>query len=218
MLHGPVSWQNEYLSRKVVLISVNRPMEQTELLQRLRRGDAGAAGQLVQSYHAEIFRLALSILDEPAEAEDVTQDAFIAALDALDSYRGDSALKTWLFSITVNLCRKRWRQRKARERLRQTLSAVYQLTGTRPTQPETALVAHENQAELWQAVSRLGEKYQFPLILFYEHELPVAEIARVLGIPVGTVLSRLHTARERLAATLEQAAALEELNDEPNLP
>jgi RNA polymerase sigma-70 factor (ECF subfamily) len=192
-------------------------MEQTELLQRLRRGDAGSAQKLVQSYHAEIFRLALSILDEPAEAEDVTQDVFIAALDALDSYRGDSALKTWLFSITVNLCRRRWRQRKARERLLQVLKTFIPLLGTRSVQPEADLMARESQAELWQAVGNLGEKYQFPLILFYEHEMPVAEIARVLDIPIGTVLSRLHTARGRLAVTLRHAVADEELNYESNL-
>jgi RNA polymerase sigma-70 factor (ECF subfamily) len=190
-------------------------MEQTELLQRLRRGDAGAAQKLVQSYHAEIFRLALSFLDEPAEAEDVAQDVFIAALDALDSYRGDSALKTWLFSITVNVCRKRWRQRKARERLLQVLKTVLPTLGTHSIHPETALVMQEDQAELWQAVGKLGEKYQFPLILFYEHEMPVTEIAQVLEIPVGTVLSRLHTARGRLAVTLRQVAD-EELNYESN--
>jgi RNA polymerase sigma-70 factor, ECF subfamily len=191
-------------------------MEQTELLQRLRCGDAGSAQKLVQSYHAEIFRLALSILDEPAEAEDATQDAFIAALDALDSYRGDSAFKTWLFSITVNVCRRRWRQRKAREHLLQVLKTILPTLGTRSIHPETALVIQENQTELWQAVGKLGEKYQFPLILFYEHEMPVTEIAQVLDIPVGTVLSRLHTARGRLATTLRQAAKDEELNHESN--
>ena len=191
-------------------------MEQIELLQRLRRGDAEAAQKLVQSYHPDVFRLALSILDEPAEAEDITQDVFIAALDALDSYRGDSALKTWLFSITVNVCRRRWRQRKARERLLQVLKTVFPLMGTRSVQPEANLVAQENQAELWQAVSKLGEKLQIPLILFYEHEMPVAEIARVLDIPVGTVLSRMHTARERLAVTLQHVEPDEELNYESN--
>lgn len=192
-------------------------MDQIELLQRLRRGDAAAAQKLVQSYHSDVFRLALSILDVPAEAEDVTQDVFIAALDALDSYRGDSALKTWLFSITVNVCRRRWRQRKARENLLQVLKSVFPLLGTRPVQPEADLVTKENRAELWQAVGNLGEKYQFPLILFYEHELPVAEIARVLDIPVGTVLSRLHTARGRLADALRHTVTDEELNYESNI-
>ena len=58
-------------------------MDTTELLQHLRCGDAMAAQEMVQSYHSEIFRLALSILDDPAEAEDITQDVFLAALKAL---------------------------------------------------------------------------------------------------------------------------------------
>ena len=177
-------------------------MNNAELLRRLRRGDAAAAQELVQSYHSEIFRLALSILNDPAEAEDITQDVFIAAIKALDSYRGDSALKTWLFSITVNVCRRRWRQQKARERLMQILQSIFSLMNTNSIQPEDALIGRENKAELWRAVDGLGEKYQFPLNLFYGHELSVAEIAQVLGIPAGTVLSRLHTARERLAVLL----------------
>ena len=177
-------------------------MDIVEIVQRVRRGDAMAAQQLVQSYHSEIFRLALSILDDPAEAEDITQDVFISAINALDSYRGDSAFKTWLFSITVNVCRRRWRQRKTRERLIQLLQSVFPLIHANSVQPEEIVIRRENKAELWKAVDRLGEKYQLPLILFYGHELPVAEIAQVLGVPIGTVLSRLHTARERLANTL----------------
>ncbi len=179
-------------------------MDIAEILRHLRRGDATAARDLVQSYQAEIFRLALSILDDPAEAEDITQEVFIAALHALDSYRGDSAFKTWLFSITVNLCRRRWRQRQARERLKQALQSVFALLHGSPASSEEIVIRRENKAELWKAVHTLGEKYQLPLTLFYGQELSVAEIARVLGIPVGTVLSRLHTARERLAATLEK--------------
>ena len=177
-------------------------MDISELIQRLRRGDAMAAQELVQSYHSEIFRLALSILDDPAEAEDITQDVFLAALHALDSYRGDSAFKTWLFSITVNVCRRRWRQRKARERLMQVLQSVFPLMGTPPAPPEDVLIHRENREELWKAVDQLGEKYVLPLTLYYGHELPIAEIAQILRIPTGTVLSRLHTARERLAVTL----------------
>jgi RNA polymerase sigma-70 factor, ECF subfamily len=190
-------------------------MDETEILQHLRNGDAGAAQTLVQTYHPEIFRLALSLLDEPAEAEDVAQEVFIAALDALDTYRGEAALKTWLFSITVNVCRKRWRQRKAKERLLQVLKSVFPTLGTRAIQPETALLVRENRSELWRAVEALGEKYRLPLILFYEHEMPVVEIARALSIPVGTVLSRLHTARRRLAEMLRPMAD-EELNYESN--
>lgn len=177
-------------------------MDTTELLRRLRGGDATAAQELVQSYHSEIFRLALSILDDPAEAEDITQDVFIAAIQALDSYRGDSAFKTWLFSITVNVCRRRWSQRKTRARLMQMLQSVFPSINTGSVHPEEILIRRENRQELWKAIDGLSEKYRLPLTLFYGHELPVAEIAQILNIPVGTVLSRLHTAREHLAAKI----------------
>lgn len=82
------------------------------------------------------------------------------------------------------------------------LQSVLPLINATPVQPENILIHRENKAELWKAVDGLGEKYQIPLTLFYEHELPIAEIAQILNIPVGTVLSRLHTARERLATRL----------------
>ena len=184
-------------------------MDTAELLQRLRAGDNLAARELVTSYHPELYRLALSLLDDPAEAADLTQEVFIAALGALDSYRGEAAFKTWLFSITVNLCRRRWRQRQARERLNRVLQSIFPFNSAPPPAPEEALLRGEERAELWQAVAALGERYRPLLILFYEHELPVAEIARILELPVGTVLSRLHTARERLAATLRSRPGAE---------
>jgi RNA polymerase sigma-70 factor (ECF subfamily) len=84
----------------------------------------------------------------------------------------------------------------------QMLQSIFPLVNTKLVQPEDILIRRENKAELWRAVGALGEKYQLPLTLFYGHQLPVAEIAQVLDIPVGTVLSRLHTARERLAVML----------------
>src|SRR5512145_1485976 len=137
-------------------------MDITEILQHLRGGDATAAQELVQSYHSEIFRLALSILDDPAEAEDITQDVFITAIQASDSYRGDSAFKTWLFSITVNVCRRRWRQRKTRELLIQVLQSIFPF-GAGSLQPEDVLIRRENRAALWKAVAGLDEKYRLPL-------------------------------------------------------
>jgi hypothetical protein len=114
-----------------------------------RRGCNGCPER--QSHHSEIFRLALSILNDPADAEDITQDVFISAIHALDSYRGDSAFRTWLFSITVNICRRRWKQRKTRERLIQVLQSIFPLIGAGPVHPEDVLIHRENRAELWKA-------------------------------------------------------------------
>jgi RNA polymerase sigma-70 factor (ECF subfamily) len=172
-----------------------------QLIERYRAGDADAAEALVRAHQHEIFRLALSILDDPAEADEAAQDAFVAALNALDRYRGEAAFSTWLYRIAVNVCRGRLRQRRSRERLRDALTNVLRLAGA-PPRPEDAAFQQERDSALWQAIRALDEKHRLPLVLFYYHDLPTAEIAQVLGISEGTVHSRLHTARQRLRARL----------------
>lgn len=172
------------------------------LFQRTQAGEAAAIQTLVQNYQAHVFRIALSILDDPGEAEEAAQDVFIAALDALETYRGDAAFKTWLTSITINMCRRRWRKRQSRERLNQALQSLFRLSGAGPTHPEEIVIRREAKSELWNAVAKLSEKHRLPIILYYEHDMPVAEIAQALGLPVGTVLSRLYTARQKLSRAL----------------
>ena len=178
-------------------------MTLAHLLQRSLDGDADAIQALVQSHQAAVYRLALSILDDPVDAEEAAQDAFVQALKALQNYRGDAQFKSWLFSITINLCRQRLKKRKAKDLLFGTLQSLFRLKGEGPAHPEEVLIRREAKTALWKAVEALGEKHRLPLILYYQHELSVAEIAEVLNLRLGTVLSRLYTARERLRAILE---------------
>jgi RNA polymerase sigma-70 factor (ECF subfamily) len=87
------------------------------LIELCRVGDSSAIENFVQTYQQDIYRLALSILDDSNEAEDATQEALLTALRALDSFRGASSLKTWLYSITVNVCRNRFQRHRKQERL-----------------------------------------------------------------------------------------------------
>jgi RNA polymerase sigma-70 factor, ECF subfamily len=87
------------------------------LIELCRAGDSSAVQHFVQTYQHEVYRLALSILDDSSEAEDATQESLLSALRALDTFQGGSSLKTWLFSITVNHCRTRLQRRRRRERL-----------------------------------------------------------------------------------------------------
>ena len=84
------------------------------LLASCQAGDAQAIAELVETYRPALFRLALSILDDPAEADEAAQDAFVAALGALRGYRREAAFTTWLYAITVNVCRGRLRRQGAR--------------------------------------------------------------------------------------------------------
>lgn len=77
------------------------------LIELCKVGDSAAIEDFVQTYQGDVYRLALSILDDASEAEDAAQDSLLAALRSLDSFRGASSLRTWLFSIAVNVCRTR---------------------------------------------------------------------------------------------------------------
>ena len=170
-------------------------------LEQCREGDALAIERLVQTYQAEVYRLALSILDDPDEADDATQEAFVAALRALDSFRGESSLKTWLFRITVNVCRNRLSRAQSRGKLQQILQSLFT---QEQAHPEKEAVRIESDSALWRAVRTLDEKHRLPVILRYYHDLPVAEIAELLHIPVGTVHSRLNHARASLRLHLKE--------------
>ncbi len=195
-------------------------MNTAELVEACRAGDPAAIEALVCAHQGRVYRLALSVLDDPAEADEAAQDALVAALRALDSYRGDAAFTTWLYAITMNVCRGHLRRRRARERLHQALQAVFRLRGG-PDDPEDRTVRREADRGLWRAIQALGEKHRLPVILRYYHELSIAEIAQVLGISEGTVHSRLYTARERLKEALcdrGQAEPVGERNQEASRP
>ena len=172
-------------------------------LEQCREGDSLAIEKMVHTYQRDVYRLALSILDDPDEAEDGTQETFLAALRALSSFREGAAFKTWLFSITINVCRSRLRRGKNRGRLQQILQSLFTLRGA-VEHPEATAILDESDAELWNAIRALDDKHRIPVVLRYYHDLPVADIATMLNIPPGTVHSRLNHAREKLRAQLKE--------------
>ena len=172
------------------------------LIELCRVGDSSAIESFVQTYQQDIYRLALSILDDSSEADDATQESLLAALRALDSFHRTSTLKTWLFSITINICRTRLQRQKRRERLKQALGGILRAKNE-PSVEENAIQSESGQA-LWQAIHSMHEKHRLPIVLRYYHDLSVAEIASILQIPEGTVHSRLNTAREQLQGVLKE--------------
>ncbi len=167
-----------------------------------KAGDSVAIEDFVRAYQQDIYRLALSILDDSCEAEDATQETLLAALHALHTFHGASSLKTWLYSITVNLCRTRLQRHKRHERLTKILGEILRMRSA-PSVEEVAARNESDQA-LWQAIHRMDEKHRIPIVLRYYHDLSVAEIAHILQIPEGTVHSRLNTARRQLHDVLKE--------------
>ena len=167
-------------------------------------GNEYAVEQFICQYQSGVFRLALSVLQDEHEANDVTQDTFIAALKALNGYQDYSSIKAWLYTITMNMSRSRLRKRKTIENLKRTMTVLFQAEFQKQISPEDAVVQNEKDQSLWCALQNLGEKHRLPVLLYYYHELPVSEIAEILQISEGTVHSRLFTARTRLRLEMQE--------------
>lgn len=165
-------------------------------------GDSSAVESFVHTYQQDLYSLALSILDDSNEADDATQESFLAALHALDSFHGASSLKTWLFSITVNICRTRLQKQRRRERLRKILGGILQ--AAHPPSVEESTIELESGEALWRLIHQMDEKHRIPIVLRYYHDLSIAEIASILQVPEGTVHSRLNTARRQLHNVLKE--------------
>lgn len=177
--------------------------EQDKLITACIEGDGTAIEQFVQEYQLGVFRLTLSVLGDPSEANEATQDTFIAALKALKSYRATSSLKAWLYTVALNTSRSRLRKRKALERLQKTLTSLFHVQAQRQPTLEETLIEDEKDAVLWKSVESLDEKHRLPIVLRYYHGFSVREIADILKVKEGTVHSRLSIARDKLRAELE---------------
>jgi RNA polymerase sigma-70 factor (ECF subfamily) len=169
-----------------------------ELVERARAGDADAFDQLVRERLDAVYRLALGILGEAADARDATQETFVAVWRKLPTLREIDRFDAWLDRITVNACRMALRKRRGVRELRMTPGADFPSTDRSTAQADAMAAAFDG------AFDRLSVDQR---ALLFEHHLDgrgVAEISERLGIPAGTVKSRLFTARRALEKALGQ--------------
>jgi len=165
-------------------------------------GNEDAIETLVRKHEAGVFRLALSVVGDPAEAVEITQETFLAALRALPAYQEKQSFKSWLYTIALNASRSRLRKRKFLEKLKQTATTLFRLEHQKQALPEEVIMQSEQEAVIWQELNKLDERHRVVVVLRYFQDLPIAEIAEILNIHEGTIHSRLHTARERLRHAL----------------
>jgi RNA polymerase sigma-70 factor (ECF subfamily) len=179
------------------------------LVERCRAGDLAAFEPLVEKYRQRVWRLAYNVLRDREEALDAAQEAFIRAYQALPGFRGQSRFYTWLFRITMNVATDRARARAARGRALGSEPVPEEEWERRlggdagpVAGPEEAVARAEQQAKIARALDALPERHRTIIMLSDLEELSYREIAEVLGIPMGTVMSRLHNARKRLRRVL----------------
>jgi RNA polymerase sigma-70 factor (ECF subfamily) len=178
---------------------VNNPP--IELVQRSQGGDTQAFAELVTYTEVGVYNLALSLLHDRQEAEDVTQEVFVRVWRALPSFRGEAKLTTWLYRITVNTCLNRQRQLRVELANLDSRDSLGDLASDEDG-PSAQVLDRERRATLWAAVDRLPARYRAVVYLFYKQDMAHQEIARLLSIPVGTVKSHLNRARQALARLL----------------
>jgi len=176
--------------------------EPSRLISDCIAGDERAIEMLVREYEAGVFRLALSIVGEASDSNEIVQETFIAALRTLKNYQERSSFKAWLFTIALNISRSHLRKRKVLERLRIALTSIFQVDAQKQVLPEDKIIENETEAAIWNSLSGLDERHRIVVVLRYFHDLSITEISEILSVNEGTIHSRLHTAREKLRSTL----------------
>lgn len=175
---------------------------------RARAGERAALRQLVEKSAPRIYRLALRVVGDPDEADDVVQETYIRAWERIDELRDPSAVMGWLSRIARNAARDRlrWWKRRRRESFDEAGAALAHLVAQAGSAPlaDEALAAAETGAAVARAVAALPDKHRLVLLLREADGMSYEEIAESLGIAVGTVESRLHRARAALARRLRR--------------
>jgi RNA polymerase sigma-70 factor (ECF subfamily) len=176
--------------------------DSAEFVARLRAGDRRAFEELVRAHQHRVYGLALRMLGDAAEAQDVAQEAFLRAHRGLAEFRGDARLSTWLYTIASRLCLNRLAGSE-RRLTRSGDEALDRVVDVRPG-PDEALERDELDAALHRAIAELPEERRVVVVLRDVDGLAYEEIAEILALPVGTVRSRLHRARLDLRDKLER--------------
>jgi len=182
----------------------------TSLVQRVQRGDRGAFDALVLKYQHKVVKLVMRYVRNPAEAEDVAQEAFIKAYRALPNFRGDSAFYTWLYRIAINTAKNAIVARD-----RNPVDFDLDLTDPDepydmqnrlkdPDTPEGLVLTDEIRSTVNAAMEALPEDLRTAIVLRELEGLSYEDIAARMGCPVGTVRSRIFRAREAIDSRLRE--------------
>lgn len=182
--------------------------EDTELVALAQKGSTNSFNKLVDKYHSRIYSLTYQMTSNREDAEDLTQEIFIKAFEALPRFKGRSSFYTWLYRIginkTINYRKKRNRNRPISiDALDQdiTYDEVYAELDSKDS-PLRHIGLNELQVKLNEAMQKLSLKHRTVVVMHDIEGIPHDEIAKIVGVSVGTIRSRLFYARRQLQADL----------------
>jgi RNA polymerase sigma-70 factor (ECF subfamily) len=172
-------------------------------------GKNAAFGLLVRRYQDRLYHSVYRLVDNPDDALDVVQDAFLSAFQNLGHFKGDSLFFTWLYRIAVNTAISLKRKQRLAVSItgRNGEAAIDPLDPSEVNQPGHALEQAEQERRIQQALSRLSPEHRAVLVMKDIEGQKYETMAEVLGVPIGTIRSRLHRARMELRELLSQDEA-----------
>lgn len=188
---------------------------EAQFIARLVARDERAFNELVGTYERRVFVLVFRMLGRRDEAEDVAQEVFVQVFKAIDQFRGDSKLSTWVYRIAVNLCKNRSKylsRRHAGEQDdlddvvdRQALTNAKGVSVGDVSRPDELVEGMQMEVLVKRAIAQVDPEFREVLILRDVEDMVYEDIAAVTGLPEGTVKSRIHRGRAQLRALVEKA-------------
>lgn len=188
---------------------------EAQFIARLVARDERAFNELVATYERRVFVLVFRMLGRRDEAEDLAQEVFVQVFKAIDQFRGDSKLSTWIYRIAVNLCKNRSKYLSRRHASmqedvddvmeRQTLASAKGVSVGDVSRPDELVEGMQMEVLVKRAIAQVDPEFREVLILRDVEDMVYEDIAAVTGLPEGTVKSRIHRGRAQLRALVEKA-------------
>jgi RNA polymerase sigma-70 factor, ECF subfamily len=181
--------------------------DDNRLITECLEGNAAAFGELVSRYQDRLFNTVLRLTDNAEDARDVVQEAFLHAYQSLHSFKGDSLFFTWLYRIAVNTAISMKRKQRVVYRMQPTGEGGATLEPADPAEssrPGHAIEMAEEERRVHDALAKLSAEHRSVLVMKDMEGMKYEEMAETLGVPVGTIRSRLHRARLEIRDILIQ--------------
>jgi RNA polymerase sigma-70 factor (ECF subfamily) len=179
---------------------MTNPRQESEDMVRRPTWVSAEFGAIYEEHSQCIYYLALRLLGDPAQAQDATHDVFLKAFRKMDSFRGDSGVRTWLYRITLNHCQNLQQSWHARHMFSNADEAIWETAGTVADDPLRVLETKELGQRIQQTLEKLPEEYRLLLLLVADQELSYEEIGHLTEQSADAVRGKLHRARKSFAA------------------
>ena len=180
-----------------------KPNNDNYYIQKIKNGDVGAYAYLVDRHKKMAFNIAMQLIGNREDAEELTQDAFLKAYQALDSYKGESKFSTWLYRIIYNASISKMRKKKLDQvSIDEDFSASVNVKTTQSALQ--SLTNEERRYYINRALEKMNGDEKLIISLFYLEENSVDEVSEVTGLSVANVKVKLHRSRKKLYGILEQ--------------